>query len=237
MHERTHVVSVARLLQEAPHMRTERNRGRRESARSMRRESRGLCGAIALMLGLLAGCSSTTEQAQLNVAQVAREMAQDTTPSRLEELGDAAAQFGDMTRAEEYFAAALRRGGDAQRLTRKLVASCVADSRYPLARAHAADYVRLHPTDTRMRYVLASLELATGNSERALVEYMRVVREQPRFAAARYAVGTLLLAKENKELRDEELANEHFRAYLSLEPRGTFAEVARASLSPEGVVQ
>lgn len=197
---------------------------------------RGLSVLVVLVILPLAGCAGRTEPEAADPAQAAeaaREVARDAAPARLEEMGDVAGQFGDMTRAEEYFAAALRGGGDAQRLTRKLVVACVADNRYPLARAHAAEYVRRHPGDTRMRYVLASLELAAGSRERAIVEYSRVVQEQPKFAAARYALGTLLLA-EKKDAKDEAAARAHLRVYLELEPKGTFSEVARASLAMGG---
>jgi pilus assembly protein CpaF len=148
-------------------------------------------GLLLIGLFTMAGCAS--ERHPETPAEAAREVARDVTPERLEEFGDVATELGDMTRAEEYYAAALRRGGEAQRLTRKLVVSCVADSRYPLARVHAAEYVRRHPGDTRMRYILASLELASGNREQAVAEYTHVVHERPDFAAARFALGTLLL--------------------------------------------
>lgn len=182
----------------------------------------------------LVALASTTGCAAAHAAEpeprtAEQEAAHDAEPARLEELGDAASSFGDVTRAEEYYAAALRRGGDDQQLTRKLVSACVADSRYPLARAHAAEYVRRHPGDTRMRYILASIELAAGQRDRALVEYTRVVRERPELAAAHFALATLLLS----ERKDEEAARKQFLAYLELEPRGDFAEVARVSVGGE----
>lgn len=189
---------------------------------------RSLAGLAALVS--LSGCASSRAEAPPRTpAEEEADVVRDSTPARLEELGNAAGAGGDVTRAEEYFAAALRRGGDDQRLTRKLVAVCVADSRYPLARAHAAEYVRRHPSDTRMRYILASVELASGRRDRALVEYARVVRERPEVAAAHFALATLLLSEKS----DEASARTQFLAYLELEPRGDFAEAARVSIGGE----
>lgn len=179
---------------------------------------------LAASLASLGGCAA--QGAESDPRTAAKEAAIDADPAHLEQLGDAAGSLGDMTRAEEYFAAALHRGGDDLRLTRKLVSASVADSRYPLARAHAAEYVRRHPKDTRMRCILASLELASGSRDRALVEYARVVRERPELAAAHFALASLLLSEKS----DETSAREEFLAYLKLEPEGPFAEVARASV-------
>jgi Tfp pilus assembly protein PilF len=130
-----------------------------------------------------------------------------------------------MTRAEQYFVAALRSGGEPARLVRRLVAVCVADGRYPVALEYADDYLRKHPADVEVRYAAGMLRVATGDETRAREELLKVLDAKPGFADAHYAIAIL-----DKEKGDAMSADVQFRAYLAAAPQGNHAEVARANL-------
>jgi tetratricopeptide (TPR) repeat protein len=179
-----------------------------------------LAAAVALGLG---GCTQTEQQRRINDITVVRN---EREPGRLQSRGDAAAVLGDLTRAEQYFTAALAAGGDERQLTRRLLVVCSLDERYPAAAAHAEDYLRKHPGDTETRYALATVYVAMGDSVKALAELRRVVAERPGIADAHYALATML-RQQGVSLMD---ADTHFREYIRLLPDGPYAEAARASL-------
>ncbi len=168
-------------------------------------------------------CASTTrEPVRSEAAAVHRE----ATPSGLESAGDDAAGRSDMTRAEEYYVAARSLGGDEGRLTRKVIAVCVADERYPVAALYASEYLTKHPQDVEMRFAAGALYSAIGQTGAARDAYERVVREEPGFAEAHYALGMLLHDRSGEDLESAK----HLHEYLSLQPRGAYAEAARSAL-------
>ena len=179
---------------------------------------------VILALALVApACASTTrEPVRSEAAAVHRE----ATPSGLESAGDAAASRSDMTRAEEYYVAARSLGGDEARLTRKVIAVCVADERYPVAAMYAEEYLTKHPQDVEMRFAAGALHSAIGQTAAARNAYERVVREKPDLAEAHYALGMLL---HDRSEEDPESAKQ-LQQYLSLQPRGAYAESARSAL-------
>ena len=82
-------------------------------------------------------------------SRAVNEVRHEATAPRLQARGDAAAAMGDMTRAEQYFVAALAAGGDPRVLTRRLLVVCVADERYPAAASYGEDYLRTPPRGHR----------------------------------------------------------------------------------------
>lgn len=179
----------------------------------------GIAGACASSLG----CAPSPQQkAKADMAVIERE----TTPTRLQKRGDAAAMGGDFTRAEQYFVAAIRAGGDQRVLTKRLLVVCVNDGRYPVALSYGDDYLRAHPGDTDIRYAIATVYLGTGELVRARDELTRVVRERPEIADAHYALASVL-RQQGEALLDADL---QFREYIRLDPNGQYAEAARASL-------
>ena len=150
----------------------------------------------------------------------------ETTPERLQTRGEASATMGDLTRAEQYFVAALRAGGDARALTKRLLIVCVTDGRYPAAATYADDYLRKHPGDTDVRYAAATVYVGMGDLPRAREGLQRVVIERPDDADAHYALASVLHQEGDSLLE----ADKHYREYLRLSPEGEFAEAARASL-------
>jgi tetratricopeptide (TPR) repeat protein len=181
--------------------------------------------AIAgLALSLLAGgCAETPQHKAAKDLTVIRS---ETTPDRLQARGDASAMAGDLTRAEQYFTAALAAGGDERVLTKRLLVVATTDERYPAAASYAEDYLRRHPSDTEVRYALATIYLALGDRPLARGTLERVIAEQPDLAVAHYALATVL-----RDTGDSYLdADRQFREYIRLSPQGEYAEAARASL-------
>lgn len=150
---------------------------------------------------------------------------EESTPGELVRRGEAFAALGDMTRAEQYFVAALKAGGDAGALVRRLVAVCVADGRYPVALEYAEEHLRNHPTDVAVRHAAATVRAALGDVGGARVELRAVLGSRPDIADAHYALA--ILAKGEGDVMG---ADASFREYLRLAPNGPRAEVARANL-------
>jgi tetratricopeptide (TPR) repeat protein len=171
----------------------------------------------------MAGCAATPQQKAARDMSVIRA---ETTPERLQARGDASAMAGDLTRAEQYYVAAMAAGGDTRVLTKRLLVVCTTDERYPAAQTYAEDYLRLHPGDTDMRYALATVYVALRELQLARGSLERVVTERPDLAVAHYALATVL-----RDLGDSMLdADQQFREYIRLSPEGEYAESARASL-------
>lgn len=171
------------------------------------------CGACA---------PSPQQKAKTDMAVIERE----TTPARLQQRGEGAAMSGDFTRAEQYFVAAIKAGGDARLLTKRLLVICTNDGRYPAAASYGDDYLREHPGDTEVRFAVATVYLALGDLPRAKSELTRVVQERPDIGDAHFALASVL-REQGDALLDADL---QLREYIRLEPKGQYAEAARASL-------
>ena len=183
------------------------------------------CWALVVVLGSVPaslGCAATPHA---RMDQGIEAMRRESAPAELAARGEAFATLGDMTRAEQYFVAALKAGGEPGALVRRLVAVCVADGRYPVALEYADDYLRNHPNDLDVRYVAATLRGALGDVSGAREGLRAVIARKPRLADAHYA-----LAQIEKGEGDVMAADASFRQYLRLEPAGPHAEVARANL-------
>jgi tetratricopeptide (TPR) repeat protein len=178
---------------------------------------------VSLALASSAACApSSAQKAKSDRAVIERE----TTPARLQNRGEGAAMAGDFTRAEQYFVAAIRAGGDQRVLTKRLLVVCVNDGRFPAAVSYGEDYLREHPTDTDIRYAVATVYAATGELLHARDELTRVVQERPDIADAHYALASVL-RQQGDALLD---ADTQFREYIRLEPHGQYAEAARSLL-------
>jgi tetratricopeptide (TPR) repeat protein len=173
---------------------------------------------------LIVACGPPTpaEKAQADMATFRRE----ATTDNLVDRGKAFAAIGDTTRAEEYLAAALDQGADPQKVIPVLLQVCVQTGRYRSAIQHAENHLRKHPDDVRTRFVLGTLYAAIGDTKDAKSALETVVGERPNEARAHYALAVLARDTEN----DVVMADRHFREYLRIEPNGSHAEEARASL-------
>lgn len=178
-----------------------------------------LLGPLALSFSLVTACAASKAEQH---AQVRHE----SSATELAKIGDAAAAVGDMTRAEQYYVASLKAGGDERRLVRRLLRVCAADRRYPVALDYAEQYLRHHPNDTEVMFVAASLYAASGERDPARSMLEAVLRKEPTWADAHYVLATVL----REPGGDPGLADEHDLEYLRLSPDGPLAENARARL-------
>jgi tetratricopeptide (TPR) repeat protein len=141
-------------------------------------------------------------------------------------VADALEQSGDTVRAEQYLQQALKLGAPARAVVPRLLRMYVADGQYRLAIDQAENHLRKHPRDHGVRLFLATLYGALGQELHALRQYERVLAEEPKDAQAHFAMASVLHEAGHEHAR----ADEHFRAYLALEPYGAHAEEARALL-------
>jgi Flp pilus assembly protein TadD len=198
-------------------------RGRR-SRRAGALHSASACALVLLIgpAGILGCAKSPQQKAKQDYEVIQRE----TTPERLQARGDAAAMSGDLTRAEQYFVAALRAGGDDHVLTKRLLVVCVNGNRYSAAAAYAEEYLHKHPSDIDVRYALATVYIGLGDLARARDGLRLVVEQRPDIAEAHYALASVL-RDSGESLLD---ADKQFREYIRLNPNGEYADAARASL-------
>ena len=179
-------------------------------------------GLVVLGCGILACAPSAATQVKADMATMKKEGG----PDRLIDRGKAFAALGDTTRAEQYFAAALSSGADERVVIPLLLTVCAQDGRYRVAIQYAETYLKSHPGDLRVRFVLGTLYSAVGEAEPARDALATVVQARPEDADAHYALAVLLRDHEH----DYTGADQQFREYLRLQPRGTHAEEAEASL-------
>lgn len=172
-------------------------------------------------VALIAATACAGEQVERDRKAVEHESSAEV----LMRTGEAAAQLGDMTRAEQYLVAAMRAGGDQRRIVKQLLIVCAADRRYPVAIDYAEQYLRRNPNDTEVLFAAGSLHAATGSLDPARSMLMRVVRERPEWPEPHYVLATVL-----REYGSPDLADEHDLAYIKLSPEGPMAETARARL-------
>jgi tetratricopeptide (TPR) repeat protein len=142
--------------------------------------------------------------------------------------GSAAANRGESARAEQYLTLALERGGDGRQVMPLLLSVCLRSGQLRAALNHAESYLRNHPEDVGLRYLVASIDSGIGATERARLELERILREEPDYARAHYLLAMLELDAGSDEART------HLERYLELEPRGEHAEDVRSRIEELG---
>jgi tetratricopeptide (TPR) repeat protein len=146
--------------------------------------------------------------------------------SDLYRRGVALARAGDFVRAEQYLTTAIARGYPEARALPALLRVCVASSRLRAALGHAEPYRQRNPDAWSLRYLVASIYLGVGESDRARESLERVIADAPRQADPHYLLGIVL----RDELGDRAEAARHFASYLALAPRGAHAAEVRAAV-------
>ena len=144
--------------------------------------------------------------------------------SELFQRGVALAQRGDHIRAEQYLSAAIARGAPEARVLPVLLRVCIAGSRLRMALSYAQPYLLEHPNDWSLRYLVASIHRALGETTEATESLERVVAAVPDEPAPHYLLGVLLAE------HDEHGAREHLERYLELDPSGPRAGAAAEAL-------
>lgn len=191
-----------------------------------RHHSRGLRLWLGCGLAILGGCHQATLHRRADLqAELTTVTAQD-----LFLLGISHARSGDLLRAEQYLGAARDRGHDEVAAVYWLMRVCVAANRYQSALGHAADYLRDHPSDWSLRFVVASIYEALGDVDRAKSELERIVRAEPTRSLPHYRLAILYRHQE----ADQEQAKAHLEEYLRLTPEGTHAAEVRSTLTEVG---
>jgi len=179
--------------------------------------------ATLLVTAAILGCTPT---AGTNVQARMATMRKEQTQDKLVDRGKAFASIGDTTRAEQYFAAAMSQGKNEAAILPMLLTVCLSDGRYRVAIEYAEQYLKEHPSDVRVRFVLGTIYEAVGEEEPARSNLEAVLGAEPEDADAHYALAVLLRDGDH----DPVAADPHFREYLRLRPRGSHAEEAEASL-------
>ena len=178
--------------------------------------------AIAL---LLAGCGAASEP-------------RATAPNAGADTRDAAAFFadgreaadrGDAIRAEQYLSLALAQGYEQSAVIPLLLQVCIAGSHLRAALNHAEPYLRQHPDDQRLRYLVATIHLGLGQQEEARTGLEQLLRASPDYADAHFLLGVL------ETEGDENEARSHFLRCLELAPKGGHAPEVRSRLSEMAV--
>jgi tetratricopeptide (TPR) repeat protein len=154
---------------------------------------------------------------------------EDTTISDATELyrrGQAAASQGDTVRAEQYLSMALERGYDDKQILPVMLRVCLSSNRLRAALNHAERYLREHPSDQSLRYLVATLHLSLGQVEQARIDLSHLIRVDPKNGKAHYLLGVLESASATPER-----ASEHLRIYLQLSPGGEHAAEVQSRLT------
>jgi len=175
-------------------------------------------------LGSAATACVRSPEAELR--QGMKVVAEERDPKRLERAAEAFTALGDFGRAAQYHLAALEQGADENAVLPHLIDAYVRDKQYRAAAFECQKYLRKHPQETTLRFVLANLVAALGEPAAARKELERVLEEEPDNANAHYALAVLL----RDDGSDLSSADEHFREYLKLSPGGQHADEAKGSL-------
>jgi Tfp pilus assembly protein PilF len=150
----------------------------------------------------------------------------EPTAAQFLQVAEAAERMGDSLRAQQYLTSALRAGADERVVIPRLLVLYVGDGQYRVALEQCEHYLRRHPDDRKVRLLLSTLYTAVGDADKAIEEYERVLSDAPDDAYAHFAMATLLHDRGGASLR----ADEHYRAYLGLQPHGEHAAEARGLL-------
>jgi tetratricopeptide (TPR) repeat protein len=143
--------------------------------------------------------------------------------------GREAAERGDAIRAEQYLSLALAQGYERSEVIPLLLRVCIAGSHLRAALNHAEPYLRQHPDDEQLRYLVATIHLGLGQREEARTDLEQLLRASPDYADAHFLLGVL----ESDE--DEGEARIHLLRCLELAPKGEHAPEVRSRLSEMAV--
>jgi tetratricopeptide (TPR) repeat protein len=181
---------------------------------------------VSFAAGTILGCASAPHS---NVRSNVEVMQKERTADKLLDRGRAFAAVGDHTRAEQYLSMALDAGGDPAQIVPLLLRACIDGERYLVALEYARNELRRTPDDAHVRYMVASLEMAVGDSKGALEDLRALTDADPDNADVHFALASLVHEKGG----DPGEANQHFREYLRLSPAGAHAREAQASITKE----
>lgn len=131
---------------------------------------------------------------------------------------------GDDLAAEQYLTAARGAGQPEGRVVRELIKVCVRAGRLEQARQHGENYVERFPNDNPIRFALASIYFAKGDTLLARHELERLVVDWPEHAESHFLLALIL----RDQYSDVPGARRSLEQYLALAPTGIHANEARA---------
>jgi tetratricopeptide (TPR) repeat protein len=131
---------------------------------------------------------------------------------------------GDSIRAEHYYSLAIEQGYDATELMPELLAVCLASSRLRSALNYAEPYLRKHPRDANLRYLVATVHLGLNQRKAAEQELRTVIRHDPSLADAYFLLAVLEYST------DRDTAKQYLKEYIRLRPTGDKANEVRELL-------
>lgn len=140
--------------------------------------------------------------------------------------GQAYADAGDYTRAEQYFAAAMAAGGKPSVILPRLLKACVTSGHLRLASEYAEAELARNPNDARLRFLTGAVHAQIGSRSLARKHLEQAAAELPNDAEVQFSVATFF----RDHLDDHVVADQYFRDYLRLAPTGEHATEARGSL-------
>ncbi|MEM7436568.1 MAG: hypothetical protein AAF436_15530 [Myxococcota bacterium] len=185
-------------------------------------QSRVARGLLSGAIVFLAGCAHGPAHGRTTLFQEMRSVSSETLFAQ----GVSHALRGDHLRAEQYLTAAGKRGHDPELVAAWLVRVCVRAVRYRAALGHGTQYLRDHPLDNWMRFVVANLYDALGDPMAAEAELEAIVGADPLLPLVHYRLGVL----RSEHLADLAAARAHLRKYLLLAPDGAHAAEAQSIL-------
>ena len=183
--------------------------------------------ARALLLATVVGCLGCGAGSSSTRTPTPDPLA-DADADQLYEHGLGMAQRGDLIRAEQYILAAIEKGFDRREALPSLLRVCVASERYAIALRHARPYLREHPEDWSLRYLVATLHIAVGSDDVARVELEKVIRDAPEQPVPYYTLGML----HREQHSDMDAARQYLERYVELAPEGDHADEVRDMLRP-----
>ena len=136
---------------------------------------------VTVFAALAAACVACASGPQLRPRPKADPLA-SVDAATLEARGRDFLAAGDAIRAEQYLAAAVSRGADADRVVPDLIALCLAGSRHRAALGYATRHLRRHPEDWALMNLVALLYYVVGDpdaAERHASEAALLAPDQP----------------------------------------------------------
>jgi Tfp pilus assembly protein PilF len=178
-----------------------------------------------VLVASIAACSRAPESAPPITAQ-SEAAERRAAAADLLELGLQFARGGDSVRGEQYLAAALESGAAPDRALLPLLKLCIKAGRFEAAAQYAESYAKDVSAKRDVEMLIGGLYITLDQSDKAVVHLERVVKKYPEHALGHFLLARLL----RDQGRDVERADQHFRAYLKLDPQGQYATEARESL-------
>ncbi|MCP4446825.1 MAG: hypothetical protein GY811_15975 [Myxococcales bacterium] len=179
-------------------------------------------GTLFALLALSTACAS---HRQGPVGPPPSDPIASVEAAELRSQGLGFARRGDLVRAQQYLSAARQKGFDERVVVPELVKVCIAASRLRAALAFAEPYLRRHPGDAGMQYVVGTIHMALGNLHEASNHLSGAL-----FAGHLMTDAAFSLALVAEERGQPELVRAHLQEYLAESPRGRYALRARSML-------